>query len=65
LFLVGQDDTLIGTEASVDLATKENLDRLVKIGKDLLKKPVSKVDLEKGSRQPVENACTYEDALKR
>ncbi|KAA3488826.1 patatin-like protein 2 [Gossypium australe] len=41
-----QDDTLSGTVASVDIATKENLENLVKVGENLLKKPVSRVNLE-------------------
>ncbi|PIA40094.1 hypothetical protein AQUCO_02500071v1 [Aquilegia coerulea] len=34
-----QDDTLTGNASSVDIATKENLTNLVKIGNELLKKP--------------------------
>ncbi|CAK9172146.1 unnamed protein product [Ilex paraguariensis] len=60
-----QEDTLTGTEASVDVATKANLEKLVKIGENLLKKPVSRVNLETGLHKPVENAGTNEDALKR
>ncbi|KAF9622477.1 hypothetical protein IFM89_031881, partial [Coptis chinensis] len=43
-----QEDTLSNTESSVDIATKENLDNLVVIGERLLKKPVSRVNLETG-----------------
>uniref|UniRef100_A0A5B7BKZ5 Patatin n=1 Tax=Davidia involucrata TaxID=16924 RepID=A0A5B7BKZ5_DAVIN len=60
-----QDDTLIGTDSSVDIATKENLDKLVKVGEKLLKKPVSRVNLETGLSEPVQNDRTNEDALKR
>ena len=45
--LILQDDTLTGTLASVDIATKKNLKNLVKVGKELLKKPVSRVDFWK------------------
>ncbi|CAK9185857.1 unnamed protein product [Ilex paraguariensis] len=43
-----QEDSLIGTDSSVDVATEENLNRLVEIGETLLKKPVSRVNLETG-----------------
>nr|CAN81920.1 hypothetical protein VITISV_021802 [Vitis vinifera] len=60
-----QDDTLRGKDASVDVTTEENLDNLVKIGERLLKKPVSRVNLETGLSEPVENGGTNEEALKR
>ncbi|XP_052202513.1 patatin-like protein 2 [Diospyros lotus] len=60
-----QDDTLNGTESSVDVATKENLDRLVEIGEKLLKKPVSRTNIEMGLCVPIENGGTNEEALKR
>ncbi|TYG69326.1 hypothetical protein ES288_D05G222400v1 [Gossypium darwinii] len=59
-----QDDTLSGTVASVDIATKENLENLVKVGGSLLKKPVSKVNLENGKFEPC-NQGTNEEALVR
>uniref|UniRef100_A0A0A0LQ30 Patatin n=2 Tax=Cucumis sativus TaxID=3659 RepID=A0A0A0LQ30_CUCSA len=43
-----QDDTLTGDLASVDIATRENLNKLVETGEALLKKPVSRVNLETG-----------------
>ena len=52
-------------DASVDVTTKENLGNLVKIGERLLKKPVSRVNLETGLSVPVENCGTNEEALKR
>lgn len=57
-----QDDTLNGDAASVDISTVENLDILAKIGDELLKKPVSRVNLESGCN---ENAyeVTNEKAL--
>ncbi|KAI3453172.1 hypothetical protein Pfo_009835 [Paulownia fortunei] len=60
-----QDDTLSGIENSVDVATKENLGRLVTIGESLLKNPVSRVNLETGLTVPVKNGGTNEDAIKR
>ncbi|XP_059454123.1 patatin-like protein 1 isoform X1 [Corylus avellana] len=60
-----QDDTLEGTTASVDIATKENLEKLVKIGEKLLNKPVSRVSLETGQTVPIENGGTNAEALKK
>ncbi|KAI5598214.1 hypothetical protein BDE02_02G118000 [Populus trichocarpa] len=57
-----QDDTLTGTLASVDIATKENLENLVKVGEGLLKKPVSRVNLDTGVFEPA-NKLTNEEAL--
>ncbi|XP_011017228.1 PREDICTED: patatin-like protein 2 [Populus euphratica] len=57
-----QDDTLTGTLASVDIATKENLENLVKVGEGLLKKPVSSVNLDTGVFEPA-NRLTNEEAL--
>ncbi|KAB1220377.1 Patatin-like protein 2 [Morella rubra] len=60
-----QDDTLEGTEASVDVSTKSNLNKLVQIGESLLQKPVSRVNLETGLSEPVENGGTNEEALRK
>ncbi|XP_057975420.1 patatin-like protein 2 isoform X2 [Malania oleifera] len=43
-----QDDTLSRVLSSVDVATKENMEELVKVGEGLLKKPVSRVNLDTG-----------------
>ncbi|KAM0952532.1 putative patatin-like phospholipase domain, Acyl transferase/acyl hydrolase/lysophospholipase [Dioscorea sansibarensis] len=59
-----QDDTLCGTISSVDVSTKENLEGLVKIGEDLLKKRVAKVNLETGVFEPMAKE-TNEQALIR
>uniref|UniRef100_A0A1D1Z4R0 Patatin n=1 Tax=Anthurium amnicola TaxID=1678845 RepID=A0A1D1Z4R0_9ARAE len=48
-----QDDTLTGTTSSVDISTEENLKSLVKIGEDLLDKPVSRVNVATGLSEPV------------
>ncbi|XP_073103431.1 patatin-like protein 2 isoform X1 [Elaeis guineensis] len=61
-----EDDVLTGTIASVDIATKENLENLAKVGENLLKKPVSRVNLETGHFEPVgKGEGTNEEALIR
>ncbi|CAA2979692.1 patatin 2 [Olea europaea subsp. europaea] len=60
-----QDDTLTGITSSVDGATKENLNKLVEIGQRLLKKAVSRVNLDSGLFEPIEKGGTNEDALKK
>ncbi|XP_022962037.1 patatin-like protein 2 [Cucurbita moschata] len=59
-----QDDTLSGVISSVDIATKKNLSDLVEVGQKLLKKPVSRVNLETGVVQPRDSE-TNEQALIR
>ncbi|XP_010028264.2 patatin-like protein 3 [Eucalyptus grandis] len=59
------DDTLKGTLSSVDTSTKKNLEGLVKVGEDLLRKAVSRVNLDTGHYEPIPNAGTNEEALKR
>ncbi|XP_057777581.1 patatin-like protein 2 [Salvia miltiorrhiza] len=60
-----QDDELSGIENSVDIATKDNLERLVAIGERLLKSPVTRVDLISGLTEPVKDGGTNDQALKR
>ncbi|XP_042422706.1 patatin-like protein 2 [Zingiber officinale] len=48
-----QEDTLTGDATSVDKSTEKNLQNLVDIGKKLLEKPVSRVNLETGLSEPV------------
>ncbi|KAA8531730.1 hypothetical protein F0562_006553 [Nyssa sinensis] len=60
-----QDDTLTGNASSLDIATNENLQRLLHIGKKLLEKPVSRVNIETGRFVPVEGEGTNEVALNR
>ncbi|CAL0323776.1 unnamed protein product [Lupinus luteus] len=60
-----QDDTLVGANSSVDISTKENLQKLCEIGENLLKKPVSRINLENGRSEPIENGETNEEALIR
>ncbi|KAG6786533.1 hypothetical protein POTOM_008139 [Populus tomentosa] len=59
-----QDDTLSREECSVDIATKTNLEDLVKVGERLLKKPVSRVNLQSGLCEPSVKE-TNEEALAR
>ncbi|XP_059454420.1 patatin-like protein 2 [Corylus avellana] len=59
-----QDDTLNGIISSMDIATTENLDDLVEAGEALLKKPVSRVNLDTGIFE-VANHETNEEALTR
>ncbi|KAI7735250.1 hypothetical protein M8C21_030824, partial [Ambrosia artemisiifolia] len=60
-----QDDTLTGDLASVDIATKENLDGLVKVGEALLDKTVSRVNTDTGVVEPIQDGGTNREALKR
>ncbi|TKY70561.1 Patatin protein 3 [Spatholobus suberectus] len=60
-----QDNKLEGDLASVDVATKENMDNLVKVGEKLLKKAVTRVNLDTGLYEPVPDKGTNEEELKR
>ncbi|KAK3023971.1 hypothetical protein RJ639_042861 [Escallonia herrerae] len=60
-----QEDALTGDAASVDIATKENMDALVQIGNKLLEKPVSRVNVETGMFEAVEGEGTNSEALTR
>ncbi|KAJ6298281.1 hypothetical protein OIU76_019431 [Salix suchowensis] len=59
-----QDDTLTGTLSSVDVATKENLANLMKVGEEILKKPVSTVNLATVVFEPIDK-MTNEKALRK
>ncbi|KAG2663731.1 hypothetical protein I3760_16G047400 [Carya illinoinensis] len=59
-----QDDALSGVVSSVDVATTKNLDDLVKVGEELLKKRVSRVNLDTGLFEP-SNSETNAEALVR
>lgn len=58
-----QDDTLTGDAASVDIATEENLKKLIQVGTELLQKRVSRVNLESGIFEEVNGELTNEEAL--
>ncbi|KAL5706042.1 hypothetical protein ACHQM5_024256 [Ranunculus cassubicifolius] len=60
-----QDDTLTGDCATIDLSTSENLEKLVWIGNELLKKPVSRVNLETGRSEEIKGVGTNEEELVR
>lgn len=60
-----QEDTLSWDSSSTDKATQKNLEELVKIGERLLKKPVSRVNLDSGIFEAVENGGSNEEALVR
>ena len=49
----------------MDISTKENLENLIKISKELLKKPVSRVNLETGEFVAVHGEGTNEEELMR
>ncbi|KAM3342734.1 patatin-like protein 2 [Capsicum galapagoense] len=60
-----QDDSLTGEAASMDVATTKNMEKLVQIGNDRLKKPVSRVNLDTGRYEEVFGEGTNEEALIR
>ncbi|XP_009589751.1 patatin-like protein 1 [Nicotiana tomentosiformis] len=60
-----QNDTLTGEAASTDISTMKNMQTLVQVGKDLLKKPVSRVNLDTGRFEAVHGEGTNEQALIR
>lgn len=60
-----QDDSLTGEAASMDVATTKNMQRLVEIGNDRLKKPVSRVNLDTGRYEEISGEGTNEEALIR
>ncbi|XP_024020014.1 patatin-like protein 3 [Morus notabilis] len=59
-----EDETLRGDLASVDKLTPQNLRNLENIGKQLLKKPLSRMNLRTGRHEPVPNGGTNADPLK-
>ena len=62
---LNQTDSLKISENAMDNSNEDNLDNLVKIGNELLKGPVSSVDLETGLLKPIRGAGTNEEALKK
>ncbi|XP_031101568.1 patatin-like protein 1 isoform X1 [Ipomoea triloba] len=60
-----QDNALEGTIAAMDNASLENMIHLREIGENLLKQPVSKVDLNSGIYMRVSKDYTNEDILKK
>uniref|UniRef100_A0A803PEX8 Uncharacterized protein n=1 Tax=Cannabis sativa TaxID=3483 RepID=A0A803PEX8_CANSA len=64
IFSSYQDDTLKGDVASVDVATEENLNKLVEVGQNLLNKPASRLNVDTGLYEPIPNAGTNDQVLK-
>ncbi|CAK9166476.1 unnamed protein product [Ilex paraguariensis] len=60
-----QDDTLSGNLSSVDVSTKKNMQDLVTVGEELLEKQVSRINVDTGLYEPVENGGTNMEALKK
>ncbi|KAI3452051.1 hypothetical protein Pfo_008716 [Paulownia fortunei] len=60
-----QEDRLAGDASSLDISTIKNMQTLIQIGDSLLKKPVSRVNLETGRPEPVQGEGTNEEALAR
>jgi hypothetical protein len=60
-----QVDSLVGDTASVDIATKKNMEALIQIGESLLKQKVSRVNIDTGKYEVVEDEGTNEEALAR
>ncbi|KAL8477091.1 hypothetical protein ACS0TY_029413 [Phlomoides rotata] len=59
-----QDDNLAGDASSTDIATTKNMQTLIQIGQNLLKRPVSRFNLETGRSLPIQgNNATNEVAL--
>lgn len=58
-----QYDQLKGSAGSIDDCSKENMDRLMSIGDELLSKPVSRVDLETGKFVAVPEEGTNAEQL--
>ncbi|KFK30333.1 hypothetical protein AALP_AA7G248300 [Arabis alpina] len=59
------DDTLEGVASSMDLATKPNLENLVKIGEKMLKNKVVHMNIDTGVYEPVAKNVTNDQELKR
>ncbi|XP_010270650.1 PREDICTED: patatin-like protein 2 [Nelumbo nucifera] len=60
-----EDDSLVGDAVSVDISTKDNMENLIKMGKELLKKPVYRVNVETGLNEEVKGEGTNEESLTR
>ncbi|KAG5623971.1 hypothetical protein H5410_009189 [Solanum commersonii] len=60
-----QDDNLSGDASSTNKATKKCMENLVKIGNNILQKPISRMNLETCINEAVENEGTNEQALIR
>jgi len=54
---------LTGDASSVDIATKENMESLIGIGQELLKKPVARVNIDTGVYESCSGEGTNAEAL--
>nr|VDC84324.1 unnamed protein product [Brassica rapa] len=59
------DDTLDNDAGSTDVATKSNLENLVKIGEKVLKNRVVHMNIDTGAYEPIPENVTNEEELKR
>ena len=62
---MNQDNSLTGEGISLDNSTKENMENLMRIGQELLKKPASRVDPETGLLDAIPNMGTNADVITR
>lgn len=53
----------MGDTSSVDISTRKNMEDLIQIGNDLLKKPAGRVNLETGTYEPIARGGTNADAI--
>lgn len=60
-----QDDELSETVSSMDNATHENLKNLVTVGETLLKKRISRMNMNTGKHEHCERRVTNEEELIR
>ncbi|KAL8199355.1 hypothetical protein R6Q57_012923 [Mikania cordata] len=60
-----QEENLTGDATAMDISTPENMKALEEIGKGLLEKPVSRLNIETGRSEPVPGEGTNSDALAR
>ncbi|XP_057769088.1 patatin-like protein 1 isoform X2 [Salvia miltiorrhiza] len=60
-----QDENLSGDMVNMDMATTENLENCVRLGEELLSKPVSRMNCQTGVYETVENGGTNSESLKK
>uniref|UniRef100_A0A1J3IPC5 Patatin-like protein 1 n=1 Tax=Noccaea caerulescens TaxID=107243 RepID=A0A1J3IPC5_NOCCA len=58
------DDTLDKDESSMDLATKSNLENLVRMGEKMLKNRVARMNIDTGDYEPIPDNVTNDQELK-
>ncbi|RIA04420.1 hypothetical protein BRARA_K01281 [Brassica rapa] len=63
--VIAYDDTLDNDAGSTDVATKSNLENLVKIGEKVLKNRVVHMNIDTGAYEPIPENVTNEEELKR